>query len=108
MSLFDEAANIISARPELAREIVRQFLRKRRDDPHRRVGLTSRQLDAPTFIEAYAEEHGKITPTFEEIAVAMDLRSRSGVYRLLEGLEERGYIVRMPRRARSIQLVEVA
>ncbi len=70
------------------------------------AGLTEKQGDAYRFICDFADENG-CSPTFSEIMVALDLKSKGGVYRLLDGLEERGRIRRLPNRARAIEIVEV-
>lgn len=47
-----------------------------------------------------------VPPSFEELCAAMDLKSKSGIHRLLTGLEERGYIRRLPNRARAIEVLK--
>lgn len=47
-----------------------------------------------------------VPPSFEELCDAMDLKSKSGIHRLLSGLEERGYIRRLPNRARAIEVLK--
>jgi len=71
------------------------------------IGLTRKQLDLFHFIRTYSELHG-IAPTFEEMAAAVGLRSKSGIHRLLTGLEQRGWIVREPLLARSIRISDDA
>ncbi len=66
--------------------------------------LTQRQLQLLRFIHAYMQEHG-VPPSFEEMRHALGLRSKSGVHRLISGLEERGYIRRLPYRARALEVV---
>ena len=51
------------------------------------------------------EDHD-VPPSFEELCAALDLKSKSGIHRLLSGLEERGYIRRLPNRARAIEVVK--
>jgi SOS-response transcriptional repressor LexA len=97
MTLVQTAAELIRTDPALAHEVVRQLT-------SRTGGLTKRQADALRFIRGYHAEHG-ITPTFTEIMEAMDLRSKSSVHHLITGLEERGFITRIPYLARSIALV---
>ncbi|MBO6755444.1 MAG: hypothetical protein JJ902_03905 [Roseibium sp.] len=62
--------------------------------------LTRRQKDCLEFIEEYFDQEG-VPPSFDEILVALGLRSKSGVHRIVAALEERGAIVRMPKLARS-------
>ncbi|MGA7711470.1 MAG: MarR family transcriptional regulator [Rhizomicrobium sp.] len=68
------------------------------------MGLTPRQADCLAVIERVLAERG-IAPSFDEIAAHMGLQSKSNVDRLLKALEERGFIRRMPYRARGIELV---
>jgi len=68
--------------------------------------LTPRQHEALTFLAAYTREHG-YAPSFEEIAEAMNVASKSNVHRLLSGLEERGFIRRLRHRQRAIEIVRM-
>lgn len=66
--------------------------------------LTQRQLQLLTYIHAYVAEH-QVPPSFEEMRNALQLKSKSGVHRLISGLEERGYIRRLAYRARALEIV---
>lgn len=66
--------------------------------------LTQRQLQLLTYIHEYVREH-KVPPSFEEMRNALELKSKSGVHRLISGLEERGYIRRLAYRARALEIV---
>ncbi len=66
--------------------------------------LTQRQLQLLTYIHSYVSEH-KVPPSFEEMRHALKLKSKSGVHRLISGLEERGYIRRLAYRARALEIV---
>lgn len=66
--------------------------------------LTTRQRDCLRAIETFQEENGGVSPSFEELRDALGLASKSGVYRLLGGLEERGFIRRLSR-ARAIEII---
>lgn len=68
------------------------------------AGLTVAQAELLSFIRWEAEA-GR-TPSYEEMKSALGLASKSGVLRLLTALEERGFIIRLPNRARAIALVE--
>ncbi len=68
-------------------------------------GMTKRQKEALDFIRSF-DASNEITPTFDEIRAGLGLASKSGVHRLVCGLEERGLIKRLPHRARSIELTE--
>ncbi len=65
---------------------------------------TRKARDLLEFIREYAERNGGIAPSFDEMVVALDLRSKSGIHRLLGQLEERGHLRRLPNRARAIEL----
>lgn len=69
-----------------------------------RTTITSRQNDLLAYLKAEIERHG-IAPTIGEMQAALDLASKSGVVRLLKGLEERGHIRRLSRRARAIEII---
>lgn len=66
--------------------------------------LTQRQLQLLKFIEEFSDRHG-VSPSFEEMRAALRLRSKSGIHRLISGLEERGYVRRLAYRARALELV---
>lgn len=66
--------------------------------------LTQRQLQLLTYIQGYVRRH-KVPPSFDEMRNALGLRSKSGVHRLISGLEERGYIRRLAYRARALEVV---
>ena len=66
--------------------------------------LTQRQLQLLQFIHAYQTEKG-VPPSFDEMRASLRLRSKSGIHRLISGLEERGYIRRLAYRARAIEVV---
>lgn len=72
--------------------------------PDTAYGLTSRQYVAMEFVQRYIDEHG-FSPNFAEVAEATGQKSKSGVHRLLRGLELRGYIARIPCRNRSISVL---
>ena len=65
--------------------------------------LTAKQHELLLFIQRRLEETG-ISPSFEEMKDALDLRSKSGVHRLISALEERGFIRRLPNRARALEV----
>lgn len=68
-------------------------------------GLTRRQNQVLTLLRS-RQEHGLLMPTISELCQAMDLRSKGGIVRILRGLEERGFIRRLPNRARAIEIVD--
>jgi repressor LexA len=68
--------------------------------------LTRKQLELLRFIHERLKEAG-IPPSFDEMKDALDLRSKSGIHRLITALEERGFIRRLPNRARAIEVVRL-
>lgn len=71
---------------------------------HGIVGLTHRQDEALRFLCAYRDQHGT-SPTFVEIRDALNVRNISNVARLMDALEERRFIRRLPHRARAIEIL---
>jgi repressor LexA len=68
--------------------------------------LTRKQHELLTFINARLSEGG-VSPSFEEMKEALDLKSKSGVHRLINALEERQFIRRMPNRARALEVLRM-
>ncbi|MDK3016426.1 transcriptional repressor LexA [Pseudodonghicola flavimaris] len=68
--------------------------------------LTRKQLDLLEFIHKRVQRDG-VPPSFDEMKVALDLRSKSGIHRLITALEERGFIRRLAHRARAIEIVKL-
>lgn len=66
--------------------------------------LTRKQHELIRFIQVRLEETG-VSPSFEEMKDALDLKSKSGVHRLISALEERGFIRRLPNRARALEVL---
>ena len=66
--------------------------------------LTRKQQELLRFIEARLDADG-VSPSFEEMKAALDLKSKSGIHRLITALEERGFIRRLPHRARALEVV---
>ena len=66
--------------------------------------LTRKQHELICFIEDRLAETG-ISPSFEEMKDALGLKSKSGVHRLISALEERGFLKRLPNRARALEVV---
>ncbi|MEJ7935189.1 transcriptional repressor LexA [Sphingobium sp. AN558] len=67
--------------------------------------LTPKQQELLNFIHSRLEEGG-VSPSFEEMKDALDLRSKSGIHRLINALEERGFIRRLPNRARALEVLK--
>jgi len=68
--------------------------------------LTRKQHDLICFIADRLEESG-VSPSFEEMKEALDLKSKSGVHRLISALEERGFLRRLPNRARALEVLKM-
>jgi len=68
--------------------------------------LTRKQLDLLEFIHKRVQRDG-VPPSFDEMKEALDLRSKSGIHRLITALEERGFIRRLAHRARAIEIVKL-
>src|SRR5215468_6336204 len=68
--------------------------------------LTRKQHELLMFIQQKLTESG-IPPSFDEMKDALDLRSKSGIHRLVKALEERGFIKRLPNRARAIEILRL-
>ncbi|HRO09985.1 transcriptional repressor LexA [Amaricoccus sp.] len=68
--------------------------------------LTRKQYDLLHFIHQRLQKDG-VPPSFDEMKDALDLRSKSGIHRLITALEERGFIRRLPHRARAIEIARL-
>jgi len=68
--------------------------------------LTRKQLDLLEFIHRRVQRDG-VPPSFDEMKEALDLRSKSGIHRLITALEERGYVRRLAHKARAIEILRL-
>ena len=68
--------------------------------------LTRKQHELLLFIHERLKEAG-IPPSFDEMKEALDLASKSGIHRLITALEERGFIRRLPNRARALEVIRL-
>ncbi len=68
--------------------------------------LTRKQQELLLFIHERMKESG-IPPSFDEMKDALDLASKSGIHRLITALEERGFIRRLPNRARALEVIKL-
>ena len=68
--------------------------------------LTAKQRELLLFIDGKLKQGG-ISPSFDEMRAALELKSKSGVHRLISALEERGFIRRLPNRARALEVVKL-
>ena len=68
--------------------------------------LTRKQYELLTYIDGCIRQNG-VSPSFEEMKDALNLKSKSGIHRLITALEERGFIRRLPNRARALEVVKL-
>ena len=68
--------------------------------------LTRKQFELLRFIQERLRESG-VPPSFDEMKDALDLKSKSGIHRLIMALEERGFIRRLPNRARALEIIKL-
>ncbi|XDZ67440.1 transcriptional repressor LexA [Alphaproteobacteria bacterium LSUCC0226] len=69
--------------------------------------LTRKQSELLSYLNEHMQQH-EVPPSFDEMRDALGLASKSGVHRLVSGLEERGYIRRLANRARAIEILKRA
>ena len=67
--------------------------------------LTKKQLELLTFLKNHLKKND-VSPSFDEMKDALNLKSKSGIHRLVSALEERGFIRRLPNRARAIEIIK--
>ena len=68
--------------------------------------LTQKQKDLLMFIHERLQDAG-VPPSFDEMKDALQLKSKSGIHRLIKALEERGFIRRLPHRARALEVIKL-
>jgi repressor LexA len=68
--------------------------------------LTKKQHELLLFIHRHLQKNG-VSPSFDEMKDALALKSKSGIHRLITGLEERGFIRRLPHRARAVEVLRL-
>ena len=68
--------------------------------------LTSKQYELLTYIDGRIRKNG-VSPSFEEMKDALNLKSKSGIHRLITALEERGFLKRLAHRARAIEVLRL-
>ena len=68
--------------------------------------LTRKQIELLDFIKQRIDADG-VPPSFDEMKEALDLRSKSGIHRLITALEERGFIRRLAHSARALEIVKL-
>ena len=68
--------------------------------------LTKKQFELLKYIDSHLKIYG-VSPSFDEMKHALGLKSKSGIHRLITGLEERGFIRRLPHRARALEILKL-
>ena len=68
--------------------------------------LTAKQKELLIYIHKCVQASG-VPPSFDEMKLALDLKSKSGIHRLITALEERGFVRRLPHRARALEIVKL-
>tara|TARA_B100000029_G_scaffold361649_1_gene354636 strand:- start:366 stop:1100 length:735 start_codon:yes stop_codon:yes gene_type:complete len=68
--------------------------------------LTRKQLELLVYIDTHMRSNG-VAPSFEEMKAALSLKSKSGIHRLVSALEERGFLRRLPHRARALEVIKL-
>ena len=66
--------------------------------------LTRKQHQLLTYIDNHLKSNG-IPPSYDEMKDALNLKSKSGIHRLITGLEERGFLRRLPHKARALEIL---
>lgn len=70
------------------------------------IGLTQAQAELLYYVRQHIEYHNGVAPSFEDMKQHLGLASKSGVHRLIVALEERGFIRRLPNRARALEVLD--
>lgn len=100
---YERAISLMMADPDLCDEISKLVASNIREKAVRRpMSLTAKMRDLYLYIKRYSEANEGVAPSFEEMMDHLGLASKSGVHRLVTALEERGFVRRMPHRARAI------
>ena len=68
--------------------------------------LTKKQLELLNFINNEVGANG-ISPSFDEMKIALNLKSKSGIHRLITALEERGFIRKLAHKARALEIIKL-
>ena len=66
--------------------------------------LTIKQRELLDYLSEYKDKHNH-SPSYDEIRIAMRLKSKSGIHRIVSALEERGFIKKLANRARAIEII---
>lgn len=69
------------------------------------MSLTSKQRELLEYVDSYIKESNGVSPSYNEMRDALKLASKSGINRLMNALVERGFIRRIPHRARALEVV---
>lgn len=69
--------------------------------------LTKKQAELLAYINGYVRQNGGVSPSFQEMANRLGFRGKSGVHRIVTALERRGFVRRVPNRARGIEVIRI-
>ena len=67
--------------------------------------LTKKQKELLNYIQSFQNKNG-VTPSYEEMKAALNLKSKSGIHRLIIALEERGFVKRLAHKARALEIIK--
>ena len=67
--------------------------------------LTKKQKELLNYIQKFQSKNG-VTPSYEEMKSALNLKSKSGIHRLILALEERGFVKRLAHKARALEIIK--
>jgi repressor LexA len=71
-----------------------------------RYGLTPKEMNCFLFIKNYITRKGGISPSYDDIKIGIEIRSKSGVARLVRSLREKGWVADLPNKCRSVVPLE--
>lgn len=91
--------------PDVAVIVARICLEAARNASPIKLSVTGKQAHMLAYIRSFSEANDGRSPSYDEMAYALSMRSKSGVHRMVTALVERGHIHRIPGRARTIVLV---
>lgn len=107
MNTYERAVALIKSDPDLCQEIRKLLSPKHAVPSHKPAAtLTPRMKQVYDFIAAYVAANNGVSPSYDEIKDQVGLASKGGIHRLMNSLEERGLIHRLPKHARAVVLID--
>ena len=100
----ERAVELVASRPDL---LARANMAAGQVQKFSNFALTARQKEVLDFIRYYSSQEG-LAPSYDEMVVAIGVKSKSQIARTIDALIERGHLVKLHNRARSVSLVEAA